>query len=187
MSMREMNLKTQTLGAALTSSFDNIKELYEVVEGLVNSVQTLSLGKGTRGVYVKVGILVNYVLGECSIENIEPESYITLDQIPKGFIPAITQNSIAVLGSSPRIEDSLLLCFDRVSGTIKLVNKASNRVKNIRLLSSSYSYVASSSAYDSTAESEVEAGEGVVWEELDTEKNESEQATVTVPWQSTET
>lgn len=183
MAKKEIDLRTQNLGTILSNAKDDIDELYELADGFANTIQPLSLGRGKRGVFVKIGLMAFYVLGEYRIENIEPSSYITLDDIPDGFIPAMTLNKIAVLGNVAQLTDSLIMRFDRVSGTIRLVNLANNRIKNILLLSSPYEYIVSSSAYDSTSEESAVDPDKVNWDDI---PNVSEPATDRPLWESTE-
>ena len=178
----EIDLQHQNFGTMFSAIKYDIDELYEIVNGLTNTVQNLSLGRGRRGVFVRIGLMCTYVLGEYRIENIEPKSYITVDEIPDGFIPAITMSKIAIVGSVAQLTNSLLMQFDRVSGTIKLVNIANNRIKNTLLLTSPYNYIVSSSAFDSATEEDYIDPNTVNWADLPESGNI---ATEEPEWEST--
>ena len=178
----EIDLQHQNFGTMLSAIKYDIDELYEIVNGLTNTVQNLSLGRGRRGIYVRIGLMCTYVLGEYRIENIEPNSYITIDEIPDGFIPAITMNKIAIVGRVAQLTNSLLMRFDRTSGTIKLVNIANNRIKNTLLLTSPYNYIVSSSAFDAATEEEYVDPTTVNWADL---PDTSNAATEQPEWEAT--
>ena len=180
MPKKEIDLTTQTLGAILGNIKSDVDELYEIAEGLTNTIQPLSLARGQRGVFIKIGIMAFYVLGEYRIENIEPGSYVTIDEIPDGFIPATTMNKIAIIGNNVQLTNSLLIRFDRVSGTIKLINLANNRIKNTLLVTSSYEYIVSSSSYDTAVEENIVDPNTVNWDNI---PQVSEPATVTPEWE----
>lgn len=178
----ELDLEHQNLGTLFSGIKHDIDELYEIANGLTNTVQALSLGRGKRGIYVRIGLTCTYVLGEYRIENIEPNSYITVDEIPDGFIPAVTMNKIAIVGSVAQLTNSLLMRFDRTSGTVKLVNLANNRIKNTLLLTSPYNYIVSSSAYDAATEDDYVDPDTVNWADLPETSNV---ATENPEWEET--
>ena len=161
MSRQEFEL-TDSFGVMFSALKNNEDDIYEKLAMLISCMQDVEVIKCKRGRFLRIGTMCYYILNEFIVEYLDSESYYTLDPIPDGFTPALSANHIAITGNA-QLSESLLVQADRTSGTMKIVNMASNPVSHIKLLNSSYEFVISQDIFDNPAPYDPNE---VQWEEI---------------------